>query len=88
MFKKKKTSMPEKAVYFYVLKYFKDAIDNYKIYENRKSEIDIYVPSLRLAIEYDGERWHQDVEKDKKKDLLLKQHDIMIVQFEEPKCLN
>ena len=27
--KERKTSMPEKAVYFYVLKYFKDAIDNY-----------------------------------------------------------
>lgn len=59
--------MPEKAVYFYVLKYFKDAIDNYKAVWLGKSEIDIYVPSLRLAIEYDGERWHQDVEKDKKK---------------------
>ena len=66
--KERKTSMPEKAVYFYVLKYFKDAIDNYKAVWLGKSEIDIYVPSLRLAIEYDGERWHQDVEKDKKKD--------------------
>lgn len=84
--KERKTSMPEKAVYFYVLKYFKDAIDNYKAVWLGKSEIDIYVPSLRLAIEYDGERWHQDVEKDKKKDLLLKQHDIVIVRFREPKC--
>ena len=84
--KERKTSLPEKAAFFYILHYFKDAIDNYKEGWLGKSEIDIYIPSLKMAIEYDGERWHQDVEKDKKKDLLLKQHDMVVVRFREPKC--
>lgn len=84
--KERKTSLPEKAVFFYILQYFKDAIDNYKEGWLGRSEIDIYIPSLKMAIEYDGERWHQDVEKDKKKDSLLKQRDMVVVRFREPKC--
>jgi hypothetical protein len=33
--------------------------------------IDIAVPDLKLAFEYDGEYWHQDKEKDKKRDKVL-----------------
>ena len=31
-----------------------------KIFDNPLSEIDIYVPSLNIAIEYDGVRWHSE----------------------------
>lgn len=84
--KERKISLPEKAVFFYVSRFFEDAIDNFKVEWLGKSEIDIYIPSLKLAIEYDGERWHKDVEKDKEKDSLLKEHGIVIVRFREPKC--
>ena len=84
--KEKKTSLPEKAVFFYISQFFDDAIDNFKEKWLGKSEIDIYIPCLKLAIEYDGEHWHQDIEKDKEKDRLVKQHGMTIVRFREPKC--
>jgi len=35
--------------------------------------IDIAVPNLKLAFEYDGAYWHQDPEKDRQRDLVLEQ---------------
>lgn len=26
-------------------------------------ELDIYIPSINVAIEYDGEKWHTDAKK-------------------------
>ncbi|MCR4865839.1 MAG: hypothetical protein K5921_02815 [Lachnospiraceae bacterium] len=57
------TSFAEQSVFYYVKKLFPDAISRYKdIFENGM-ELDIYIPSRHLAIEYDGEAWHR---KDKR----------------------
>ena len=54
------TSFPEQAVYFYIKKVFPDAINSYKdIFDNRM-ELDIYIPSIKVGIEYDGAKWHKD----------------------------
>ncbi len=59
------SSFPETAVYFYVQKYFSDTI---WIYRDLGYELDVYIPSLRLAVEYDGKFWHKNKqEKDKEK---------------------
>ena len=50
------TSFPEQAIYFYFSKYFSDSINRYK-YDN-KWEIDVFVPSLMIGIEYDGYYYH------------------------------
>ena len=63
----RKTSFPEKAVCYYLSKFFPDIKYNYKTPWLGKSEIDIFMPSLNLAIEYDGERWHQNIKKDLKR---------------------
>lgn len=57
------TSFPEQAVFFFLRRdLFHDAINQYLItqndYTNYKYAIDIYVPSRKIAIEYDGEYWH------------------------------
>ena len=60
------TSFPEQAVYYYVKKEFDDAINGYKL---STAEIDIYIPSIRIGIEYDGRHWHKGehaLEKEKK----------------------
>jgi hypothetical protein len=38
----------------------------YQSYRKEKKEYDIYIPNLKLAIEYNGLYWHSDIYKDKK----------------------
>ena len=60
-------SFPEQAVYFYIKKAFPDAINSYKdIFDNRM-ELDIYIPSIKVGIEYDGAKWHKDDTLDKER---------------------
>ena len=53
-----KTSFPEQAVFYYVKKGFPDAISGYKDCFNNGMELDIYIPSLKIGIEYDGSAYH------------------------------
>jgi hypothetical protein len=51
------TSFFEQAIYYYCKQCFNDAIN--KFIDNG-FEIDIYIPILKIGIEYDGEYWHKD----------------------------
>ncbi|WP_216638204.1 zinc-ribbon domain-containing protein, partial [Brevibacillus brevis] len=52
------TSFPEQAIYYYFKSIFKDTVNRFKFNDNKVNfEIDVYIPSLRLGIEYDG-YWH------------------------------
>ena len=84
--KERRTSLPEKVIFYYVKKYFDDAIENYTTIFLGKREFDIFVPSLNLAIEYDGESWHNDVENDLKKDNICEENNLKIVRFRELGC--
>ena len=81
-----KTSFPEQIVYFYIQKYFDDAIWNYYGEELNGSEIDIYIPSIKVGIEYDGQYYHQNSERDIKKDKLCSNLSITLSRIREPKC--
>lgn len=80
------TSFPEQAIYFYFKKHFPDA-ENGKIFKinNKRTEVDIYVKSLGLGIEYDGVYFHRDKEaKDREKSDLVKKHiGADVVRFRE-----
>lgn len=52
---KSRTSKPEQILYYYILKYFKDARNMATV---NGISYDIYIPSRRVAIEYDGSYWH------------------------------
>ena len=54
------TSFPEYAIVFYLKKHGIDVMHPYR--ENRY-ELDIYIPSQKTAIEYDGYYWHKDKKK-------------------------
>lgn len=54
------TSFPEYALIYYLRKYSLEAIHLYKA---RGYELDIYIPSKRIAIEYDGYLWHKNKTK-------------------------
>lgn len=63
-------SAPQLKLYEEVLKEYPTAVLEYPV---SGFCLDIAVPELKLAFEYDGSYWHQDKEKDKKRDEVLKQ---------------
>lgn len=83
---KLRTSKPEKAIYFYLKKLFPDSICNYKQNWLGRKELDIYIPSLKLAIEYDGQKWHKDKEKDILKNKICEENNVTLIRIREPKC--
>ncbi|MBQ7223193.1 MAG: DUF559 domain-containing protein [Erysipelotrichaceae bacterium] len=81
-----RTSEPEQMVYYYVRKHFDDAVNSYRSDVLGRQEIDIYIPSLKLGIEYDGSRWHKSILKDLKKTEQLKSLGIDLVRIREKGC--
>lgn len=59
-------SLPELLVYKYIHTSFPDAIHNYRpdwlknINTGRNLELDIWIPSLKIGIEYDGSTFHSE----------------------------
>lgn len=84
--KRKQSSFPEQCIYFYIKKIFPDAKNKYtNIFEN-KMEIDIFIPSIRLGIEYDGLAFHQSeisYENEKRKYLICKKNNIKLIRVRE-----
>ena len=81
----RQTSFAEQAVFFYVKNLYPDAISRYKADFLGKFELDIYIPSIKYAIEYDGEAWHKanKLERERKKYLLCKKHGITLIRLRE-----
>jgi len=81
--KEYKVSFPEKAIYYYVNKYYPNTVENYRIEKLENKELDIFIPELNIAIEYDGCLWHKDVEKDIKKDNICESLGIKVIRIRE-----
>lgn len=82
------SSFPEQVIFYYIKKLFPDTISNYKYKHN---EIDIYIPSIKLGIEYDGEFYHKTfskIKKDNKKNDLLFNDGITLIRVRESQCPN
>ena len=78
-------SFPEKSIAFYLSKVF--YIEENKRFEwLGRAELDIYIPELNLAIEYDGQAWHKDISRDCRKDLLCEKNDIKLIRIRELEC--
>ena len=84
--KELQSSFPEKVVYFYIKKVFPDAISGYKSEIIKPYELDIFIPSLNIGIEYDGERWHQNINNDLEKNKKCSEEKITIIRIREPHC--
>ena len=84
--KEKVTSFQEKIVFFYIKKYFKDSIDNYRDEKLGKKEIDIFIPTLNVGIEYDGGYYHTNPKSDLEKDILCKKLKIKLYRIRDNKC--
>lgn len=80
-------SVSEKSVLYYIRKSnkYREVFENYKD-ENIRLELDIYIPEIRTAIEYDGERWHKNSTKDLLKDKMCREQNILLIRIRENGC--
>ncbi len=81
-----KTSLQEHVFFYYIKRFFPDAINSYSPKELHRKEIDIFIPSKQTGIEYDGQYWHESTEKDLKKDSLCASKGITLIRIREPNC--
>lgn len=78
------SSFPEQVVYYYMKRMFDDAVNGDR--DAIGQELDIYIPSIKVAVEYDGYAWHKDLEKDKKKNEKCKNSGIRLIRIRESRC--
>lgn len=80
---RRKTSFPEQALFYYISKSYPDTINRYRNGFGR-SEIDVYIPSIKTGIEYDGEYWHKDkTDKEIKKYEVCREKGIRLIRVRE-----
>ncbi len=81
--KGKKTSFPEQAVYYYIKSNYPNTTNSFHAQWLERLEIDIYIPELNTAIEYDGIAWHDDREKDLRKNTLCMENGVNLIRIRE-----
>ena len=81
----RQTSFAEQATYFYIKQLYPDALNRYSAEFLERMELDIYIPSIKLAIEYDGEAWHKKntIKREERKYQLCKQNGIKLIRLRE-----
>lgn len=79
-------SFSEKAVAYYITKAHSDTLSSYRPKELQGKELDIYIPSLKIAIEYDGGIYHKDLEKDLEKNKLCAEAGITLIRIRGKGC--
>ncbi|MBE5888386.1 MAG: hypothetical protein E7283_06055 [Lachnospiraceae bacterium] len=82
------SSLPEQYIGFYLHEVFGDEVEYQKQFDwlGRRS-LDIYIPSLQLAVEYDGEYYHRNTSSsDSQKTSLCHAHGIYLIHIQEMKA--
>ena len=82
----RQTSFAEQTVFYYVKKLYSDAINRYTANFLGQMELDIYIPSINYAIEYDGEAWHkgdENIKREIKKYKICKSKNIKLIRLRE-----
>lgn len=77
------TSLEEQIMFYYVRKVFPDAINNYHADYLGRYEIDVFIPSRSIAIEFDGIKWHLKKSRDLEKDKLAIENGISIIRLRD-----
>ena len=81
--KRNKSSFPEQAIYYYLLKVYPDAVNRYCLPHTR-TEVDIFLPAVKIGIEYDGVFWHKSkAEQELKKYRICKENGITLYRVRE-----
>lgn len=79
------SSVPEQLLFRAIKKHYPDAINRHRI---EKDEVDVFVPSLNIGFEYDGQRFHNEkkLPKDVAKTKRLIKNGITLYRFREDNC--
>lgn len=79
------SSVPEQLLFRTIQKHYPDAITRHRI---EKDEMDVFVPSLNIGFEYDGQRFHNEnkLPKDIAKSKRLIDKGITLYRFREDNC--
>ena len=80
------TSFGEQAIFYYIKKVFSDTLNRYNELFNTSMEFDVYIPSKKIAIEYDGAHWHKTEDEHKreiKKYQFCKKNGIFLYRVKE-----
>ncbi len=83
--KERNSSFPEQAVFYYVSKFFTDAVNGDRDLLS-PYELDVYIPAINTAIEYDGQAFHKSLGKDRKKGMKCKEKGIRLIRIREKEC--
>ncbi|MGE6849652.1 zinc-ribbon domain-containing protein [Bacillus tropicus] len=83
--KGQKTSFPEQAIHFYLKQAMEDTENKFyhEAFKDKKQEIDIYIPSVQFAVEYDGRPFHdrkRQQENDEQKNYVLKEVGVELIR--------
>ena len=81
-----RTSFPEQAIFYYIKQEFPDAVNGYKDIFDSSMELDIFIPSLKAGIEYDGRVFHSSTSnqlRDGRKYAICKEHGIVLIRIRE-----
>lgn len=84
--KERFTSFPEQAIFYYVKTILKNVYNRYML--DGKIEIDIYIPEYKIAIEYDGAKFHntsEGLKRDKQKYDYLHTRGVYLIRVKESK---
>ncbi len=84
--KRSRTSYPEQAIYYYIRHIYPDAINSFKGLTNTTLELDVFIPLIKLGIEYDGIAWHKtkkNHDAEVKKYALCKEKGIKLLRIRE-----
>lgn len=81
----RQTSFREQALFYYIKKLYPHTISRYKPNNFGQFELDIYIPELNTAIEYDGVAWHKEnkYEREQRKYKLCKEAGIKLIRVKE-----
>ena len=84
------TSFPEQIILYFFKKYFPNIKNRYKFEcEGSKYEVDIYIPEIKLAIEYDGVYFHKEkLDYEQQKNLALSKNKIYFIRLREKGLLS
>lgn len=82
--RRRRTSFPEQAFFYYIRQAYPDAINSYRDIFDHGMELDIYIPSIKLGIEYDGKAFHKNITnmiRDSRKYQICKNNNIQLIRI-------
>ncbi len=75
------TSFPEYAIVYYLKKHGLEVVHSYR---KQGYELDVFIPSQKIAIEYDGYFWHKNkIKKDLEKNFRCEKDEIKLYRIRE-----